>query len=155
MKTLLYLLGVAALVLLLGCEKSRERQNFEQDFERALESAISTNPPSIQVSSLTHFSYDKLFNFHPYTQPKDIDTQLGFKWNSGLKDEIEYQDGFNLLVFVKDGKVIQYARVRRNLCTWDLDNRNGFAPGKDVFELKKSTNSSEITLSIRPITGQP
>jgi hypothetical protein len=156
MKTCLRLLVVlAAAVCLAGCDKMRQRENFQRDLQAAVKSALTTNQPSIQISSLTQFEWDKVYFFHPYTPPDAIDKELGFKWKARVKTEIGSSDSFTLVVFVKNGKVVQHARIRGNLGHWNLDERNGFAPGEDVFELERQPSNSEIILHAKRTKSPP
>ncbi|MDB6108578.1 MAG: hypothetical protein JWR69_328 [Pedosphaera sp.] len=156
MKTCLRLLVIlVAAVCLAGCDKMRQRENFQRDLGAAVKSALATNQPSIQISSLTRFEWDKVYFFHPYTPPDAIDKELGFKWKAGVKTEIESNDGFTLVVFVKKGEVVQYARIRGNLGHWNLDERNGFASGEDVFELERQPSHSEIMFHVKRTNSLP
>lgn len=140
---------VVIALCVLGCGRLTGQRDFERRFERAAESPRLTNGATIQLSSMTPFVWDKVFIFHPYMTSDAIDSQLGFKWSGKAKREIEYSDWFELLVFVRAGKVVQYARIRRNLGDWSLDNRNGFSPGEDVFLVERPGAKSETLFRLR------
>jgi hypothetical protein len=91
--------------------------------------------------------WDKVFVFHSYMPPEKIDAQLGFHWRNSVKDELEYNDGFNLVVFVRENRVFQYARVPANLVDWDIGERNGFKPTESIFRIEH-TRPSVSTLRI-------
>jgi len=143
-------LGIAAgAFYLFGCGGMAERQRFERDMERAVGASSGTNQLTIRISSLTRFRWDKVFVFPPYTAAGDIDAQIGCSWNSGAKRDIESNDSFELFVFVRDGRVVQHARIRRSLCDWDLAGSNGFRSGEDVFFVRRRTGSLETVVSVR------
>src|SRR5690242_15400446 len=92
-------LVVAITVGAVSCGRLKRERHFEREFEKAVTTAVLTNKAVIQISPLATFAWDKLFIFHPYTTASVVDSQLGFKWESEAKQQLEYNDGFQLLVF--------------------------------------------------------
>ncbi|MFC6458559.1 MULTISPECIES: hypothetical protein [Paenibacillus] len=63
----------------------------------------------LYVRELTDFVWDKLYLFGPYTTHTQINERLGYEWTKNtlrLSDESS-----SLLVFVHDGKVVQYLDI--------------------------------------------
>jgi hypothetical protein len=118
-------------------------------FERTLESGIHTNGAAFRLSSMTTFLWDRVFVFHPYMPAEAVDKSLGFTWHSTLKRELEYSDGFELLVFVRGDQVVKTAKIRRKVIDWDLGEHNGLKPGEDVFVVERPTGSLERVLRLR------
>lgn len=137
----------AILTCATGC--GGPQKDFERTFERAVHFAVLTNGATIQLSSLTTFPWDKVFIFHPYITPEAIDKELGFKWSNAAKGELEYSDAFELLVFVRDGRVVKSARIHRKIGDWMLDNRNGFRPGEAAFVVNPPLGNMETAFRIR------
>jgi hypothetical protein len=132
--------------LLSSCAKVSERRQFEQGFERAVELASKTNETSLQIFTLTPFAWDRIFFFHPYTAPSAIDAVLGSTWKSAVKGDLEFDDGYELLVFVRNRKVVQYAKIKRCLGDWELDNYNGLRPEEAVLRVKPA--KGHLTFSV-------
>jgi hypothetical protein len=130
---------VAPALAVVGCRENDKQ--FERDFKHAIDTAISENRANLELYALNKFEWDKCFVFFPYTPPEFIDAQLGFKWNDSVKTEIGMNDWFQLLVFVKGGRVVKYSKIRRNLCQWDLSFTNGFTPERAQFVLESHVTS--------------
>ena len=52
--------------------------------------------------------WDRLYVFPPYTPLQTIESQLGFPWPQNHWTSIEWNDGVNLVVWVRDGKIAQW-----------------------------------------------
>jgi hypothetical protein len=146
----LLLLAVPSLLVLAGCGNPGDRLNLERRIDRTISAAFATNNTHIKLSTLTPFAWDTAFVFHPYTAPEAIDRKLGFRWSASVKGELEYSDSFELLVFVKNGRVAQYARVPRSLCDWALNGRNGIPPEVAVFLVERRGGGLEPLLRLAP-----
>lgn len=68
----------------------------------------------IDISSITDFSWDRLYIFEPYTSPTWLDAALGSSWRTNCSTRIEYSDGVTLLLFMKNGKVMHCADYPRS-----------------------------------------
>ncbi|HXD10365.1 MAG TPA: hypothetical protein VN653_09910 [Anaerolineales bacterium] len=60
----------------------------------------------IDLSTLTTFSWDRLYMFGAYTEPSEIDTVIGKSWRRNCYTEIRTSDGYTLLVFTKNNIVV-------------------------------------------------
>jgi len=86
----------------------------KRELTKALDDAISRHKngetPVIDFSSIkTTFMWDRLYVFEPYTQDSEIDDILGKTWNDheSCYTGVSYYDGIMLLVFTKNGQVVQ------------------------------------------------
>lgn len=68
----------------------------------------------IDLQAFTGFEWDRLFVFPPYTPPDSIDESLGFAWGRSVQTSISWSDEINLLVFLKQGRVVRWIEVPRN-----------------------------------------
>lgn len=130
--------GSALLLWLLGCSSG---DDFPQSFHREALKAEGRNKPIVQVSSVTHFAWERLFIFGPYTPVDRIQSQLGFQWPEAERTGISASDTFYLFVFVKDGEVVHHFKYPRELGDFqNLGARAFFSPGDDTFEVKRSAS---------------
>jgi hypothetical protein len=104
-----------------------------------------TNGTSMSLSKLTDFKWDQVFIFHPYTPEDKIDQTLGFHWRNRVKGELEMNDRYNLMVFVCNGDVVQYARISKSEGNWTFPTTNGFARGQDLFRITKSDDGTIVS----------
>jgi hypothetical protein len=140
------------LCALAGCEQRKSLATVEDLISQSISAASLTNSGFVNIASITPFPWDKVFFFHPYTAPAAIDDALGFVWKNPAKDEIEFSDGFELIVFVRHSRVVKIARIKRSLCDWDLAGHNGFVAGKAVFSIGYSGADSQLVARIwRPL----
>jgi hypothetical protein len=96
----------------------------------------------IDMSSLTTFTWDRLYVFGPYTHLAEIDSMFGNPWfGDSWRDKchtaIELHDGVALLVFVSENKMVvctDYPRVGRNDVTdYDVHDFAGLQEYKSGF----------------------
>lgn len=104
----------------------------------AIENQQAASPSVIvRLKDLTTFEWDRFYAFGPYTQPEYINEALGFSWYHAHQSSIDVQDYDNLLVFVKDGKVVHYHDHPRTHGDFiDVARRAGYTPEEAVFEVK-------------------
>lgn len=78
-------------------------ENFQKQINAIQGSGITTTR---NVKELTHFAWDKLYLFSPYTSHTQINERLGYTWtHNSLR--LSYDNSY-LLVFILNGKVVQY-----------------------------------------------
>lgn len=106
-------------------------ENYRQLLRYDLAKAISRNQTGeisdVDLSVIMTFTWDKLFIFGPYTSPKKIDTILGRFWLGSRFTDIEGSDQIALLMFTKNGRVIQYLKFPRNQGDFSMSaNETGY-----------------------------
>ena len=74
--------------------------------------ASDTEP--INLAVLGPDSWERVCVLPPYTDNKQAEEILGFKWNSDSKTSIGGSDGINVLVFVRGSEVVSYTEHPRN-----------------------------------------
>ena len=60
----------------------------------------------IDLTSITRFSWDKVYIFGPYTQPSEIETAVGKSWQKNCNTEIASLENSTLLLFTNNEKVV-------------------------------------------------
>jgi hypothetical protein len=101
----LVLLAVALLVA--GCGPfSSDIDDPSDDIAAAVESA-SASGARFRLADATDFEWDRFYVFAPYFTQEAVDKQLGFHWGDAEDSLYTGTEGGNLLVFVRDGKVVK------------------------------------------------
>ncbi len=112
-------------------KETRERQTLQENLITAIEYERSSNERIIiDFKHITNFSWDKVYIFTPYTSREQINKKLGFTWSKA--DLIELSDSFNLIVFVKGKKVVQYVEFSREYGDFIIDNKNEYTSNETV-----------------------
>jgi hypothetical protein len=92
----------------------------------------------IRIQQLTPFPWERFYVYGPYTPVSKIEETLGFSWPGAKKTDIEMSEGFNLLVFVNDKKIMKYVMQPRNKGDFTQDSQsNPFAPEDAVFTVTR------------------
>ena len=141
------------LAALVGC--GTKEKSFVQAFRGLVESAQHDQRVVVKVSSVTDFSWDKLFIFGPYTPSDKIDRQLGYIWSSKAKDRIAFTQGVSLMVFVQDGIVVRYFEYPRQYGDFELPpTMNTFLRGDDNFKIgaDRTTTNWPVLLPLKGVT---
>ena len=126
-----------SLLLLIGCNDSDIKRNTE--IEKRLHSSIimvSDNSTSkTYLNTFDNFEWDKAFLVQPYTTQAEIEKQVGVEFND--PSNIDSRDDIYLLVFVKDGKAVQYAEIERLHTTFSLGDQVYLEPSNDVIYIER------------------
>ena len=102
-----------------------------QDWEREGEATL-------RLEALTPFGWDRVYIFPPYTTPEGVRKSLGFDWPKASAIGIDSRDDINLLVFVKDGRVVQYVAYPRVHGDFhQLGDPSGYSPEEAVFVVEE------------------
>ena len=56
---------------------------------------------TVDFAKVARFAWDRVHVFGPYTRHTDIHARLGFHWGGVERTTIEWNDGVNLVVFVR------------------------------------------------------
>lgn len=102
-------------VLILGCVVAGllvlgvgyvYRLRSEYVFSRGLAAAVLSGDTTVNLRNIPSPSWQRVYIFGPYTHPSTISPALGFIWTGSDVDTIESSDGVNLLLFVRDRRVV-------------------------------------------------
>lgn len=93
--------------------------------------------------------------FEPYTSTAEIHAELGYNWSAAETTHIRSSDAFHLLVFLKDGKVVQYFKVWRRIGDFEgLETRRRFARKDAVFTVVRVSDGANSRLRFSPKSGE-
>jgi len=115
-------------------ENENDRNSLKVSLAAAISQTYSGDLSIVDFSVLTNFSWDRLYVFGPYTTSKMIDKSLGRFWFGSRFTTIESNDRISLLVFTKNGHVVQYLEFPR----WQGDfstviNKSGYSVEESRF----------------------
>jgi hypothetical protein len=123
---------------LIGCKIHNPKNDLNNKLIKISKIVSNTNQPfTFHLDSLTNFNWDHLFIFGPYTYSEDIDSILGFSWNSFDKYSMEYNEGHFLLVFTLNQKVIYDLIYSRKYGDFNKIKRTIIKRKDAIFTLKK------------------
>ena len=114
---LIAVLCAAIVVVLTWCDGSSNR--IANDFSAAAQISLSNHVNTVSFSAVTQFKWDKVYIFTPYTGQTEIDTALGYHWSSSAKNRIAESETESLIVFTRNGKVVQYVEFPRSLGSFE------------------------------------
>ena len=124
-------------LLITGCNVSNIKRNTE--IEKRLHSSIimvSDNSTSkTYLNTFDDFEWDKAFLVQPYATQTDIEKQVGVKFTD--PSNIGSRDDIYLLVFVNEGKAVQYAEIDRLHNTFSLGDKEYLEPSNDVIYIER------------------
>jgi hypothetical protein len=95
-----------------GCANPSQTSIYKE-LSTTIRSKNFTKGKTFRLKEATSFDWDKFYVFAPYTTPEDIQRSLGFNWSQSNCFGLSSRDDINLLVFVKDGKVVQFLEYPR------------------------------------------
>ena len=123
------------ILLLFSCK------SIPESFITDLHQKIKSGEVQIDIKSITSFDWDYLHIFTPYTTVEDVNNRLGFNWGKAYDTGIFQRDDINLLVFVKDNKVIKYYEVPLHYGNFsEIKLGKGLSKDKAIFELNIREN---------------
>lgn len=137
---LLVLLSVVGMLVYFVLKASENnRQILQTNLARAISQNQAGEIPVVDFSSITTFSWDRLYIFGPYTSSEKIDSILGSFWIGSRFTSIKSSDRITLLVFTKNGRVVQYLEFPRGQGDFSpADNGKGYAIEESRFLVDES-----------------
>ena len=82
---------------------------------------------TVDFAEIARFDWDRVYFFGPYTPHSRIDASLGFHWRGVTRTTIEWNEGVNLVVFVRRAGVVHWFEHARHEELEELANPNGYA----------------------------
>ncbi|MDA0173485.1 hypothetical protein OJ998_30555 [Solirubrobacter taibaiensis] len=106
--------GLLFFLLLLGgiVFFTRDEDNFQADNILAENFTLAVNQAALEggtvsLREVASFPWDRVLLVQPETPREEISERLGFEWTG-----IDTVDGGDLLIFLRDGKVVRFADYR-------------------------------------------
>jgi hypothetical protein len=98
------------LIFLTSCSNKQEKNEISKSIYSQLK---QSEWKVIDFSKTVPFQYEKVCILGPYTTNESAEQALGFYWDVQKETEISTNDGINLIVFIKENKVISYVEHSR------------------------------------------
>jgi hypothetical protein len=99
----------------------------------------------LEMQSVTNFIWDKMYIFVPFTGPDYIEETLGFKWKRAKSIAYRSRDHLNLLVFVRNGQVVEYLEFYGAKGDFSTAIRpEGFTPDEAIFSVDNKLNLTAL-----------
>lgn len=108
---LLLSIHISLLLGLLGCEVTTVEKNQDELLQRITESIQKDN--TVDFNEITSFEWDSMYIFGPYTSEQNIKDVLGI--NTFETYNIQYRDDIELIIFIKDQKMVFSLEYPRSL----------------------------------------
>ena len=81
---------------------------------KRIESNLAANDGTkLDLRLVVVSDWDRVCIFGPYTNNSEAKKTLGFEWNIEARTDIRTSEGINVLAFVKDSSVLDYAEHPR------------------------------------------
>lgn len=96
---------------------------------------------SIDLSKLSDFEWDYILILCPYSNIERIEKELKLDLSNIKENRIQYNDSFNLIVFLHDNESVKIIELRRTI--GDFKNTNELIP-KDKATFVKTTSGIKL-----------
>jgi hypothetical protein len=132
MKNVAVFTFILIVFVLVGCGQSFFERN--TDLEKAVYSLVEDiNNTDIHLNSVTNFKWDKAFLFEPYTIQETITKETGVDYKD--PSNIEMRDDIYLLVFLNENKVVHFAEINRQKCSFTIGESEYLTPTNDLITI--------------------
>lgn len=110
----------------------------------------------IVFSEMTPFAWDKVYFFGPYTSRAQIEQAIGFSWPGADDSAIQGSKGSSLIVFVKDGRVVESFDQSRGLGDFSgIETPNGLTPDQARFIIERRAPDGWEFMRLANADGSP
>src|SRR4051812_19070292 len=99
------IMTILGLLLVVGCNDGGGGASSTRS---RLESAVASGATSFDFAADTTFAWDRIYVFDCFSSQASVEKTLGFKWPDFRKTTIESSEGVVLVVFVGNGKVVDW-----------------------------------------------
>ncbi|MCJ8007241.1 hypothetical protein ACFFF5_07025 [Lederbergia wuyishanensis] len=126
-----------SLLLLIGCNGNKIKRNteLEKDINSSIIMVSDNSESEVNIKDLANFEWDKAFLINPYTPQEEIEKQVGVNFKD--PSNISSRDDIYLLIFLNNGKVVQYAEINRLQTSFNLADKEYLTPSNDLMNIKR------------------
>jgi hypothetical protein len=143
------LTGAAVLAACGGC--GDEVEGSFKPLGAAVREAARTGQP-IRLASVTDFDWDRVHALYAYSSDEEIEDELGFGLGGADDTMSSVQDGYSLLVFVKDGELARAFDHEPGdgylVCIGPQVVRGGLTPAEAVLSVAPSDRGNPPVVSL-------
>ncbi|WP_051758178.1 hypothetical protein [Rossellomorea vietnamensis] len=121
-------------MVITACSSSDAEQN--KTFENTVDFMVKElQNKEIEIHSIADFKWDKAYLFPPYTSQESIEKKLKIEYEDS--DNISNRDDIYLLVFLHEGRVVQYTEINRQKADFTTDGKEYLTPYEDVLKIER------------------
>ncbi|UTE76628.1 hypothetical protein [Rossellomorea sp. KS-H15a] len=121
-------------MVITACSSSDAEQN--KTFENTVDFMVKElQNKEIEIHSIADFKWDKAYLFPPYTSQESIEKKLKVEYEDS--NNISNRDDIYLLVFLHEGRVVQYTEINRQKADFTTDGKEYLTPYEDVLKIER------------------
>lgn len=137
------------LILLVSCSSKSQIENDTDLINKIFFAVKEHKTQHISLKTTTNFKWDKVCVFPPYTPIDSINIALGFKWELSDKTNIQYDDGFCLIIFTKEKTVVKYLLYPRDKGDFSNLVERCYSQEGAIYKVEERNNNGQIFYAIR------
>lgn len=124
---------ISSILLLSSCSQGKVHHN--KELEKAIISImIDEGTGEIELNELTDFTWDKAYIITLYTTNEAVKERIGGKDPSNM----EIRDDVNAIIFIEDGKTIQYVEIARYADLVVDEETKIISPEESILKFEKN-----------------
>lgn len=135
----LKIIGIVLIILTLFLCSCQLRS--DKILSEKVEVKFKAEAESIDLSKLSDFEWDNILILGPYSNIERIENELKLDLSNIKENRIQYNDPFNLIVFLDDNESVKIIELRRTI--GDFKNTNELIP-KDKAKFVKTTSGIKL-----------
>ena len=113
---------------------------------------MASGAASFDFAADSTFAWDRVYVFGSYTSREQVEQSLGFAWPDFEKSAVQIQDGNTLVVFVRDGRVVDWFDSPPRIELGWIANAEGYAREHATFRIERA-NGRVALKPIAPTTA--
>jgi hypothetical protein len=102
---------------------------------------------TVHFAEVAPFAWDRVYFFGPYTPHDRIHASLGLHWDGAQRTSIEWNDGVNLVVFVRGAAVVYWFEHPRHEELEALARPNGYTRQQARFVVRRVGAEQRLALA--------
>src|SRR6266496_1585478 len=131
-----FITAIVGLLLVVGCNDGGGRSSTQS----RLKSAVASGATSFDFAGDPTFAWDRVFVFDCYSSQASVEKALGFKWADFRRTTIDSSDSVVLVVFVQNGKVVDWYEQPRTIELGGLANETGYSCSEAQFKIDRTSD---------------
>lgn len=152
MKGILSLMAITiSAVLIMHCSTrfdfegdSELKQRFIQTVSHVTSGKCNGDSIVFRLDTLTKFEWDKVYFFYSYHSKITVELAMGIKWTF---KEFDMNDYDNLIVFIKNGEVVNYIGFKPNIDDFSMESKANqygyYTPDNSIISFRKVCYNSQ------------
>jgi len=105
---------IGVCLFLCGSCQQTEQLYSDRELTQVLEKEFGTHSDTVDLTGIDYFKWDQLVILPPYSDVQKVGRELDLNFKIINQNFIKLSDSYNLLVFIKDDKVVKIAELSRN-----------------------------------------